>query len=296
MSGCRYFLLIVDDYSRRVWVHFLRHKNEAFSKFKEWKQLVENHTGRKLKKLRTDNGLEFGVTDSVLGLPVFRSWAEEATVSAAAYLSIGEAQEAQSYKMHISMGYPDGVEGYRLWREVSGVLVLADLGKEVEFEVNFKAGMVNPTVDPQTMENPWKEDEEPRMKGLNTDLAGQQCSDHWSKEDDMAAYAFAIAEEEDTHEPITFTSEKDGGSCYGGKMILLKKNQTGSSLVIPPGQKLVSCKWLYILKKGLKAFRNQGTKQGWVILSLTACEDYELEQLDVKTTFLHGNLEETIYI
>ncbi|GJR19344.1 retrovirus-related pol polyprotein from transposon TNT 1-94 [Tanacetum coccineum] len=52
-------LSIVDDYSRRVWVHFLKHKNEAFSKFKEWKQLVENQTGRKLKKLRTDNGLEF---------------------------------------------------------------------------------------------------------------------------------------------------------------------------------------------------------------------------------------------
>ncbi|GJT13377.1 retrotransposon protein, putative, ty1-copia subclass [Tanacetum coccineum] len=33
-----------------------------------------------------------------------------------------------------------------------------------------------------------------------------------------------------------------------------------------------------------------------VILSLNACEDYELEQLDVKTTFLHGNLEESIYM
>ncbi|GJS82563.1 retrotransposon protein, putative, ty1-copia subclass [Tanacetum coccineum] len=33
-----------------------------------------------------------------------------------------------------------------------------------------------------------------------------------------------------------------------------------------------------------------------VLLSLTACEDYELEQLDVKTAFLHGNLEETIYM
>ncbi|GJZ66216.1 retrotransposon protein, putative, ty1-copia subclass [Tanacetum coccineum] len=33
-----------------------------------------------------------------------------------------------------------------------------------------------------------------------------------------------------------------------------------------------------------------------VILSLTSCEDYELEQLDVKTAFLHGNLEETIYM
>ena len=27
--------------------------------FKEWKQLVENQTRKRLKKLRTDNGLEF---------------------------------------------------------------------------------------------------------------------------------------------------------------------------------------------------------------------------------------------
>ncbi|GJW05931.1 putative reverse transcriptase domain-containing protein [Tanacetum coccineum] len=33
-----------------------------------------------------------------------------------------------------------------------------------------------------------------------------------------------------------------------------------------------------------------------VILALTACKDYELEKLDVKTTFLHGNLKEVIYI
>ncbi|GJZ84447.1 retrovirus-related pol polyprotein from transposon TNT 1-94 [Tanacetum coccineum] len=35
-----------------------RFKHEAFGKFKEWKQLVENQTGRTVKKLRTDNGLE----------------------------------------------------------------------------------------------------------------------------------------------------------------------------------------------------------------------------------------------
>nr|GEW06406.1 retrovirus-related Pol polyprotein from transposon TNT 1-94 [Tanacetum cinerariifolium] len=36
-----------------------RFKYEAFEKFKEWKQLVENQTGRTVEKLRTDNGLEF---------------------------------------------------------------------------------------------------------------------------------------------------------------------------------------------------------------------------------------------
>nr|GEX16241.1 retrotransposon protein, putative, Ty1-copia subclass [Tanacetum cinerariifolium] len=33
-----------------------------------------------------------------------------------------------------------------------------------------------------------------------------------------------------------------------------------------------------------------------VILALIACKDYELEQFDVKTTFLHGNLKEVIYM
>nr|GFB29865.1 hypothetical protein [Tanacetum cinerariifolium] len=55
----RYFLFIVDDYSRRVWVYIIRFKHKVFGKFKEWKQLVENQTGRTVKKLRMDNGLKF---------------------------------------------------------------------------------------------------------------------------------------------------------------------------------------------------------------------------------------------
>ena len=54
-----YFLSIVDDYSRRVWTYLLKTKDEALAKFKEWKTLEENQTSKKLKGLRTDNGLEF---------------------------------------------------------------------------------------------------------------------------------------------------------------------------------------------------------------------------------------------
>nr|GEW22460.1 retrovirus-related Pol polyprotein from transposon TNT 1-94 [Tanacetum cinerariifolium] len=36
-----------------------RHKDEVFSTFMEWKVLIENQTGKKIKKLRTDNGLKF---------------------------------------------------------------------------------------------------------------------------------------------------------------------------------------------------------------------------------------------
>jgi hypothetical protein len=58
-GGRRYMMTIIDDFSRKVWVYFLRHKNETFLTFKKWKNLVETQTGNKVKKLRTDNGLEF---------------------------------------------------------------------------------------------------------------------------------------------------------------------------------------------------------------------------------------------
>jgi len=59
LGGKRYMLTFVDDFLRKVWVYLLRQKNETFSMFKKFKALVENQTRRKIKKLRTDNGLEF---------------------------------------------------------------------------------------------------------------------------------------------------------------------------------------------------------------------------------------------
>jgi hypothetical protein len=52
-------LTIIDDYSRKVWPYFLKDKSEAFSTFKEWKVMIKNQTKKKVKKLRTDNGMEF---------------------------------------------------------------------------------------------------------------------------------------------------------------------------------------------------------------------------------------------
>ena len=49
----------VDDFSRRVWVYVMKHKDEVLEIFLKWKKLVEARTGRKIKVLRSDNGTEF---------------------------------------------------------------------------------------------------------------------------------------------------------------------------------------------------------------------------------------------
>jgi hypothetical protein len=54
-----YFILVIDDFSRRTWVSFLREKYDAFEKFKMFKALVENQTGIKLKAIHSEKGGEF---------------------------------------------------------------------------------------------------------------------------------------------------------------------------------------------------------------------------------------------
>ena len=59
LGGVKYFLSLIHDFSRMVWVYMLKTKDDAFDQFKAWKTLVETQTNREVNRLRTDNGLEF---------------------------------------------------------------------------------------------------------------------------------------------------------------------------------------------------------------------------------------------
>ena len=51
LRGYVYYVSFIDDASRKTWIYFLKEKSEVFSKFKEYKSLVENQTDRKIKIL-----------------------------------------------------------------------------------------------------------------------------------------------------------------------------------------------------------------------------------------------------
>lgn len=102
-------------------------------------------------------------------------------------------------------------------------------------------------------------------------------------------------------------------------MSSLDKTGTWQTVEKPEKKKIIGCKWVFKFKEGIPGveeprFKARLVAQGFsqvegidytevfapvvkhvsirIMLSLVANEDFELEQLDVKTAFLNGELEE----
>lgn len=56
IGGAKYFLTFIDDYTRMIFIYFLKLKTQVTEAFREFKALAENQSGKKIKSIRTDNG------------------------------------------------------------------------------------------------------------------------------------------------------------------------------------------------------------------------------------------------
>src|ERR1044072_2435960 len=107
------------------------------------------------------------------------------------------------------------------------------------------------------------------------------------------------------------------------EMESLKKNETWDLVPLPKGKRAIGCKWVYkkkpaVSEKEGEKFKTRLVAKGYSqqkgvdydeifspvvrhtsiieVLALVASLDMILEQMDVKTDFLHGNLEEHIHM
>nr|XP_043624691.1 uncharacterized protein LOC122596185 [Erigeron canadensis] len=58
-DGYKYFLTIVDDFSRAVWVFLLKSKDEVYENIVNFVSLIKNQFDKNIKCFRSDNGTEF---------------------------------------------------------------------------------------------------------------------------------------------------------------------------------------------------------------------------------------------
>lgn len=59
LGGCLYYLIFIDDYSRKTWIYFMKAKSETFVKFQEFMAFIEKQSRRHIRALRSDNVGEF---------------------------------------------------------------------------------------------------------------------------------------------------------------------------------------------------------------------------------------------
>jgi len=77
ISGVEYFVTFIDDHCKKTWIYFLKTKDEVFDQFTQFKALVENLTGRKIKILCSDNSGEYtdkNFTDFYAREGIRREW------------------------------------------------------------------------------------------------------------------------------------------------------------------------------------------------------------------------------
>jgi Reverse transcriptase (RNA-dependent DNA polymerase) len=140
------------------------------------------------------------------------------------------------------------------------------------------------------------------------------------------AYCLAVAEDVEYGEPSNYkevVASSDAAKWKAAmkeKIHSLQKNQIWTLVEQPKNKKVVGCKWVFKKKDDAKGVRYKArlVTKGYsqvedvnfnevfspvvkhtsirVLLSLVAMKNYELEQLDVKIAFLHGELEEQIYM
>lgn len=58
-GGSKYFITIIDDYSKLYYIYLFRTKYEIFSKFEIYKIEVENQLDKTIKTIKSDQGREY---------------------------------------------------------------------------------------------------------------------------------------------------------------------------------------------------------------------------------------------
>jgi hypothetical protein len=59
LNSSRYVFIKVDDFTRKLWISFLKYKNNALDDFKTWIAIIEAEYESRIDYLRTDGGGEF---------------------------------------------------------------------------------------------------------------------------------------------------------------------------------------------------------------------------------------------
>ncbi|KAE8699066.1 hypothetical protein F3Y22_tig00110597pilonHSYRG01396 [Hibiscus syriacus] len=256
-------------------------KSDVFEKFKLWKDEVENQTGQKIKCLRSDNGTEY--TDSQ-----FLNFCKEHGIKR--HFTVRKTPQQNGVAERMNRSSPKASLAGKVVEEVWN-------GHDVTFDHLQIFGC------PTYVHVPADERSKLDAKSNECIFLGYKKGVKGFKFWDLVAKKIVINRDVVFYEHHICQQKKDTTmvdfeqflwmAAMVEEMESLNHNRTWELVRLPEGKKPFGCKWVYKKKPTVTEKDEEKFKS---LLALVASWDLHLEQMDVKTTFLHGDLEEQIYI
>jgi hypothetical protein len=168
------------------------------------------------------------------------------------------------------------------------------------------------------------EEEEPCTPVLRRSVRDKRQPERYSPPDFRSNFALSITDDDPrtVREAVNSKDSKLWKKAMVEEMDALDKNEAWDIVELPAGRKFVGSKWLFKKKFNaqgkVEKYKARLVAKGYsqvegidfgeifspvakltsirFILSIVVAFDLEVEQMDVKTAFLHGNLEKKIYM
>ncbi|GJT51504.1 retrotransposon protein, putative, ty1-copia subclass [Tanacetum coccineum] len=319
-QGASYFITFTDDYSRYGYVYLLKHKHEVFETFKVFKIEVENQLGKTIKALRSDRESTTRILNMVLTKKVDKTLYElwYGKVPNLSYL-----KETMGYYFYfppenkiVVARYAEFFEKNLITQEVSRRAI--DL-EEIQDEDTSPSKITSEI--PMEVEGfkPPQKEVIPVHRSERTHRApARLCLNVEAKEHSLG----------DLNEPTSYKAAMlDSESnkwidAMNAEIQSMMDNMVWVLVDLPPGCKTVRSKWIFKKKTDMDGivhtYKARLVAKGYtqlygvdyeetfspvadirairILISIAAFYDYEIWQMDVKTAFLNGYLDEDIYM
>ncbi|CAL9018208.1 unnamed protein product, partial [Prunus brigantina] len=330
IGGNRYFITFIDDYSRMCWVYFLRNKSSVISVFKKFKAFVELQSGFNLKKLRSDRGGEY-TSHEFLEFCSDLGMERQLTIAYSPQQNgVSERRNRTICEMARSMMTEKKIP-VKFWAEAVGTAVHIPSNLRQKFDDKASKGIFMGygsssheihSIDSPTLNQLISYDEHVSERNGSGTSQGSTSSNTPVKlkslEDIYARCHMTIIEPETYYEAI---EDKAWKEAMDAEIETIEKNGTWELVERPTDKPVIGVKWVFKTKLNLdgtvQKHKARLVAKGYAqkpgidynetfapvarldtirtLIALAAQKGWKLFQLDVKSAFLNGVLEEEVY-
>ncbi|GKB62086.1 zinc finger, CCHC-type containing protein [Tanacetum coccineum] len=304
LGNKKYFVTFIDDSSRFCYVSLLHNKDEALDKLKEFKTEFELQQGSLIKRFRIDRGGEY------MDTLYFQSVGIIHETNAPYTLQQNGISKRENRVLEEMVNFMFSYSGLsqEFWGEAMAVVrlpapKLKTLGKRgiecifVGYAEHSRLLVPRPSL---------------RISNGTEDIGGLVVPKEVTEEDDPKIFDEAMKSQD-----IAFWKE-----AINDEMHSIMGNNTWVLVNLPLGYKPLGCKWIFkrklkvdgTIKKFKARLVIQGFKQkSWIyyfdtyapmarisairlLIAMASIQNLIIHQMDVKTTFLNGDLDEEVYM